>query len=376
MMIEHTDILHALDHDIPLKEKLVCTHEAIKQHFPFIARIAITIYDPVTTVLKTYLHSSEGDSPLDNYQALLDDAPSLKALLKKGQPRVINNMLTFEDNSHEHTRRIGRSGYASSYTMPMFHNNRFFGFIFFNSRETNSFKPKVLYELDMIGHMLSLMVVNELESVRTLIAAIKTTGHITHLRDPETGGHLDRMSHFSRLIAASLAEKYSLDDDRIEHIFMFAPLHDIGKIAIPDRILLKEGRLDEHEMIIMRTHAQKGRDIIDELLANFGLDNFNHIDVLRNIIEFHHEAINGSGYPSCIKGDAIPIEARIVAVADVFDALTSRRPYKAAWSNDSAFEELKQLSGTKLDPDCVDALESNRSEVETIQQQFRENMFG
>ena len=375
-MDEHKDILSALDFDIPLKEKLVCTHEAIKQHFPFIARIAITIYDPLTTVLKTYLHSSEGDTPLSHYQTRLDDAPSLKALLEKGQPRVINNMLTFEDDTHEHTRRIGRAGYASSYTMPMFHNSRFFGFIFFNSRQINSFKPEVLYELDMIGHMLSLMVVTELESVHTLLAAIKTTGHITHLRDPETGSHLDRMSRYSHLIAINLADQYNLDDEYIEHIFLFSPLHDIGKIAIPDHILLKEGSLDEHEMSIMRTHAQQGRDIIDELLKNFSLENFYHIDILRNIIELHHEAIDGSGYPSGIKGDDIPLEARIVAVADIFDALTSRRPYKTAWSNDRAFEKLNQLAGTKLDQDCVDVMVSKRSEVEAIQQQFRENQFG
>lgn len=375
-MSDHKDILGALDFDIPIKEKLICTHEAIKQHFPFIARIAITIYDPVTTVLKTYLHSSEGELPLRNYQAHLDDAPSLKALLENGKTRVINNMLTFEDTSHEHTRRIGRSGYASSYTMPMFHNSRFFGFIFFNSKEINSFKPEVLYELDMIGHMLSLMVVTELESIHTLLAAIKTTGHITHLRDPETGSHLDRMSRYSRLIAVSLADQYNLDDDYIEHIFLFSPLHDIGKIAIPDHILLKAGNLDEHETAIMHTHAQKGSDIIDALLKNFSLENFYHIDILRNIIELHHEAIDGSGYPTGIKGDGIPLEARIVAVADVFDALTSQRPYKSAWTIDLAFDELNQLAGTKLDKSCVKALVSNRSAVESIQKQFSENQFG
>ncbi len=375
-MSDHKDILGELDFDIPLKEKLICTHAAIKQHFPFIARIAITIYDPVTTVLKTYLHSSDGDSPLNNYQARLEDAPSLKALLEKGKPRVINNMLTFEDGTHEHTRRIGRSGYASSYTMPMFHNSRFFGFIFFNSKQINSFKPEVLYELDMIGHMLSLMVVSELESVHTLLAAIKTTGHITHLRDPETGSHLDRMSRYSRLIAVNLAEQYHLDDDYIEHIFLFSPLHDIGKIAIPDHILLKPGSFDESETAIMHTHAQKGREMIDELLKNFSLENFYHIDILRNIIELHHEAIDGSGYPGGVKGDDIPLEARIVAVADVFDALTSRRPYKEAWSIDRAFDELNQLAGSKLDGNCVKALVSNREAVASIQQQFSENQFG
>lgn len=375
-MPDHEDIYTALNRNIPLKEKLVCTHEAIKQLFPCIARIAVAIYDPDTNVLKTYLHSSGDTNPLENYQALLDDAPSLKAIFRQGRPRVINNMLTFENPEHEHTRRIGRAGYAASYTMPMFNNGVFFGFVFFNAFETDAFTPEVLHELDPIGHMISLMLINELESVHTLSAAIRTTGHITHLRDPETGSHMDRMSRFSRLIAASLAGEYALDDDYIEHIFMFSPLHDIGKIGIPDRILLKPGKLTEQETRVMHTHTSVGREIIDDLLANFALDNLAHADVLRNIAAYHHEAVNGSGYPEGRSGNQIPLEARIVAVADVFDALTSRRVYKEAWSNERAFEALKELAGQKLDSKCVDALIENRDEVEKIQQQFKEDSIG
>ena len=375
-MPEHKDIYTALNKDMPLREKLVCTHEAVIKLFPCVARIAVAIYDPDTTVLKTYLHSSGDTNPLDNYQVLLDDAPSLKEVLKQGQPRVINNMLTFEDAKHEHTRRIGRAGYAASYTMPMFNNGVFFGFVFFNAYETDSFTPEVLHELDPIGHMISLMLINELESVHTLSAAIRTTGHITHLRDPETGSHMDRMSRFSRLIAASLADEYELDDDYIEHIFMFSPLHDIGKIGIPDKILLKPGKLTEQEARVMRTHTRVGQEIIDDLLENFALNSLAHADVLRNIAAYHHEAVNGSGYPEGRSGDQIPLEARIVAVADVFDALTSRRAYKEAWSNERAFEALKELAGQKLDSKCVDALVRKRDEVEKIQQQFKEDSLG
>ena len=100
------------------------------------------------------------------------------------------------------------------------------------------------------------------------------------------------------------------------------------------------------------------------------------MDVLRNIAEYHHEAINGSGYPLGIKGDEIPLEARIVAVADVFDALTSVRPYKEAWDNDKAIETLRQLAGETLDQDCVNALINNMDQVEEIQKQFNESLYG
>lgn len=374
-MSEHNDALEDLNKLIPLHEKLIATHKSISEFFPFIVRIAIAAYDPKTSLLKTYLHSSDGDNPLEHYQASIDDAPSLKKMLESGLPRVINNMVTFESGEHEHTIRIGRQGYAASYTMPMFDNGAFFGFIFFNSDKTDVFDESVLRQVDIFGHLISLMVMNELTSVSTLAAALKTTSSITHLRDPETGSHLDRMSRYSRLIARTIADKHELNDDYIEHIFMFSPLHDIGKIGIPDEILLKSERLNRSERTIMNSHTQLGRKMIDELLENFGLSGIGQINMLRNIAEFHHESINGRGYPLGIQGEEIPLEARIVAVADVFDALTSKRPYKDAWSNVDAVQELIKLAGEKLDQECVEALIHNLEEVEKIQQQFKENRF-
>lgn len=375
-MTEHYDALDELNKHASLQEKLIATHKSIRELFPFVVRIAIAIYDPETSVLKTYLHSSGEDNPLDNFQAYLDDAPSLKAILTKGLPRVVNNMVTFEDGQHEHTKRIGRQGYAASYTLPMFNNGVFFGFLFFNSDQKDVFSEKVLRQIDVYSHMISLMVINELTSIQTLSAMVKATGRITHVRDPETGSHLDRMSRYSRIIASALADKYHLNDEYIEHIFMFSPLHDLGKISIPDNILLKPDKLNKNETTIMQTHARKGREMIDDLLENFGLDNIEHMDMLRNIAEFHHETINGKGYPTGLKGDDIPIEARIVAVADIFDALTSERPYKEAWDNSKAFDYLLGLAGEALDKDCVNALINNIVQIEDIQKQFAQDGFG
>jgi len=183
------------------------------------------------------------------------------------------------------------------------------------------------------------------------------------------------MSCYSRLIAKALVDKHDLDDEYIEHVFMFAPLHDIGKIAIPDSILMKPAQLDDDESQIMRTHSKKGREMINEIINNFGLDSINQLNILRNIAEYHHEAVNGTGYPYGKTSKDIPLEARIVAVADVFDALTSRRPYKEAWSNDEAFASLQQLADQKLDHDCVKALIEHREEVEQIQQRFKEDYY-
>ena len=375
-IFSHNDTLHDLAQKSSLRDKLTATHRSINEIFPFIARISIAIYDAQTKVLKTFIDSSGEDHPLDHYQSLLVDAPSLNSVYERGTPRVVNDLDIFKKGKHKHTKKINEQGYAASYTMPMYNEDIFIGFLFFNANAKNVFDENVLRQLDIYGHMISLLVINEFSSIQTLTAAIKTTGKLSHLRDPETGGHLDRMSRYSRLIANALADKHKLNDAYIEHIFMYAPLHDIGKIGIPDRILLKEGPLNEEEWHVMQTHARIGREMIDDLLENFGLVNFEDVDVLRNIAEFHHEKVNGTGYPAGIESEQIPLEARIIAVADVFDALTSVRCYKEAWSNEKAIEMLKNLAGESLDKECVAALIQNMNDVVEIQKQFAEDNFG
>jgi HD-GYP domain-containing protein (c-di-GMP phosphodiesterase class II) len=373
---KHLDTLEALNADGPLRSRIREIHFAVRSFMPFVARIAVAIYDPKTTILKTFVHSSEGDDPLPHYQAPIGEVPSLKALIHEGRPRVIQNMLTFETAESEHARRLGRAGYAASYTMPIFANGVFVGFVFFNSREPDVFNESALAQLDVFGHLVSLLVIQELSAAQTLSAALESARHMVNARDAETGSHLDRMSRYARLIAHELAERKGLDDEYIERIQAYATLHDIGKIGIPDTILLKAESLTESEQAVMHTHSHRGLAIIDELVTNFGLGSLPDIELVRNIALYHHERMDGSGYPHGLLGEAIPLEARIVAVADVFDALTSRRPYKEAYANDLAFATLRELAGVKLDADCVQALVDNRAEVERIQAKIRENIVG
>lgn len=372
-MTQHTDVLSALNSNVPLPAKLRAIHQQLNEQLPFIDRIAVATYDPKTDLVKTFIHSSQHSNPLSNYQEKLSASESLEQIVKTGAPRVTNDLAIYAHGTQEHTRRIAEQHYGSSYTLPMFADNVFFGFVFFNSYGKDMFVPTVLPTLDVFGHLIASLITNELMLIKTLFSTLKTARDMTNERDPEIGGHLDRMSRFARVIAKELAEKFNFDDEYIEHVFLFAPLHDIGKIGVPDRILLKPGKLNADEYAEMKTHAIKGRQIIDTLLLNYGLNSVQRIDVLRNIAEYHHEQFDGTGYPEGLKGTSIPIEARIVAVADVFDALTSRRSYKEAWSNDDAFAALEKLSGQQLDPDCVRALVKNRAQVETIQQRFNEN---
>lgn len=374
-MSDRQDTLEALNRHAPLSEKLKTLHDALTKRFEFINRVAVAIYDPKTDELKTFIHSSGEANPLAQYQAKLSKARSLQEIRESGKPRVVNDLTVFAKGAHEHTSRIAAQGYGASYTVPMYFNGDFFGFVFFNSYRKNVFDEEVLRLLDMFAHLISLVVLGELTSLRTLISTVHAARNFANLRDTETGAHIDRMSRYARIIARELAPKYGFDDEYVEQVFLFAPLHDIGKIGIPDSILLKAGLLNVSEREVMKTHSQKGRQLIDNMLRDFGLGSFQYLNILRNIAEYHHETLDGEGYPHGLRGNDIPIESRIVAVADVFDALTSRRPYKEAWNMDDAFQELRKLAGSKLDPDCVEALIKNRPQLEEIRSRFQENPF-
>ena len=181
-------------------------------------------------------------------------------------------------------------------------------------------------------------------------------------RDPETGAHLLRMAHYSRLIARELG----LSPAEQEMILDAAPMHDIGKVATPDNILLKPGKLDPEEFAIMREHAAIGFEILDGSTSPF-------LQMAAVIALSHHEKFDGSGYPNHLVGEAIPLVGRIVAVADVFDALTSERPYKKAWELDRAVDFLKENSGSHFDPVCVSAFLSRMDEALEIKARFQDD---
>jgi len=175
----HTNILGNLNDNQTGQKKLPEIHNALSIMFPFIHRVAIALYD---------------------------------------------------DGIHEHTVKIKKQGYQASYTLPFYQAGNFLGFIFFNSFEKNCFTSNVLNILDVYGHLIS--------TIKSMLAALRTANEMVHFKDPETGSHLERMSRFSRIIAKELSTlgKYNFDDKYIEDIFIYSPLHDVGKISIPDNI--------------------------------------------------------------------------------------------------------------------------------------------
>ncbi len=221
---------------------------------------------------------------------------------------------------------------------------------------------------DALSVLVSRCIINETLRVREVeleearADAIRRLGTASEYRDNETGMHIMRMTHFS----TSIAKAMGLPQEMRDLLAICAPMHDVGKIGIPDAILLKPGRLSPDEYELMKTHTEIG----SRLLA--GSDTL--IQTAKEIAACHHEHWDGGGYPAGLKGEAIPLLARICAVADVFDALTSARPYKNPWPVNEAVDWVRQQSGTHFDPQVVAAFEIAMPEILRIRQLYRDDI--
>lgn len=193
------------------------------------------------------------------------------------------------------------------------------------------------------------------------LQVIQRLGRAAEYKDNETGLHVMRMSHYS----ATLARAYGFSSAQADDLLNAAPMHDVGKIGIPDSILLKPGKLTEEEFAVMKRHPLIGAEII-------GQSNAPLLQLAHSVALYHHEKWDGSGYPYGLVGDAIPIEARLVAMADVFDALTSTRPYKKAWTVEAALEHIQQQSGKHFDPRVVELVMQELPAILEIKERWAE----
>jgi len=197
----------------------------------------------------------------------------------------------------------------------------------------------------------------------TRFEIIRRLGRAAEFRDNESGLHVIRMSHYSRL----LAEAYGGSDEWVENVYNASPMHDIGKLGIPDSVLLKPDKLDADEWTLMKKHTEYGAEIIGDHPSEL-------LQMSREIALTHHEKWDGSGYPKGLKGEEIPLEGRIVALADVFDILTTDRPYKKAWTVEDTVKLIDQCAGTHFDPDLVPMFHAVMPEILDIKEQCVETV--
>jgi putative two-component system response regulator len=189
---------------------------------------------------------------------------------------------------------------------------------------------------------------------------VQRLSYAAEYKDEDTGTHIKRMSNY----AAAIARKMGLPDKTVEIILYASPMHDIGKIGIPDRVLLKPAKLDPEEWEIMKTHTTIGASILHGSDAEF-------IKLAEVIALTHHEKWDGTGYPKGLKGHEIPMAGHITAIADVFDALVSKRPYKEAFPVEKAFQIIKDSRGTHFKPELVDVFFSVQQEILDIKEHYK-----
>jgi HD-GYP domain-containing protein (c-di-GMP phosphodiesterase class II) len=315
------------------------------------------LYDVDLDLLKTFVSSNGPNDSLVRYEAHLDDVPSLRELMEQRRSRVVDDIDQQFTAPSIHTDWLKSQRYRASYTLPVYHGETLAAFLFFDSRQVGVFTAEVTAFLDLFAELAAQLYLHRASAVRTLIGAVNLACGLASQRDVETGQHLRRIGLYARLIARRLAPQLGLSDEFIEYLHLLAPLHDIGKVGIPDRILLKPGRLDADELIEMRSHVERGVVMVDHMIADLGLGDDCAATMMRNIVAGHHERCDGSGYPRGLAGEQISLEARIVAVADVYDALSTVRHYKPAWEPSRYAAELRrQAAAGMIDGACVEAL--------------------
>jgi len=302
---------------------------------------------------------------------------SLYDLIESKKP-MINNDLENEFKKRPKSSSLyllSQEDIKSNLILPLTMGNTAFGFLFLSSRRKDFFTINHLHLAEKIVYEIKGLL-NRTYFTKVVFSKI-TSGfsELVEKKDNETGEHISRMVKYSTLLANKVIEKnhpdYQIQERTVLEIERNAAVHDIGKVGIPDSILKKPGKLTEEEWEIMRTHPNIGGDIFKSIRDGLKVFDPELYKVSEDITRYHHEKWNGEGYPEGLKAHDIPLVARIVSVADVFDAISSKRIYKDAFDVNESFEMLKQMSGKNLDPFLVDVFIESSDEVLKIYNKYK-----
>ncbi|HBC2018712.1 TPA: HD-GYP domain-containing protein [Vibrio cholerae] len=347
--------------------------EKIRVELPDIQRISFALYDEKKDSIKTCADSSPVSHDFVHYELPLANLPSLQQSKESGALRIIHDLANQAKSHTPHNRWLLEQQYCSSLVKPVFDQHTFVGFLFFNASMSHYFSASVVERLETYLSLIQQSICGEYALIHQLVDHVHqietpSPEHWLHIKQ-----HKERISRYARIIALDVADQYALDDELIENISQFATCHDLGKLALPADLLQKRASLANHEKEQVHNHIEYGIDLLNEVIAKLGTPHHPCLAVLREIMAYHHEFLDGSGYPFGLVSDQIPIPARIIAVANIFDALTAHRPYKQAQSIPHALLELeKMVSDGKLDRHCVNALRENQEELKEIVARFPE----
>ncbi|MCH4888658.1 HD domain-containing protein [Acidaminobacter sp. JC074] len=340
-------------------------YDNLKPFIPY-DRIGIAVITPDGMAVEAIKARSSNEIVLGRGYKLDFSKTSLMKVIEDHDIRIINDLDDYliKHPKSESTRLMIEENMKASMTLPLFHEEKAVGVVFFSSTAKDVYLEEHKRFLINIANALGTSMENSFVYENMMISTVRSFAKMVESKDNVTGNHIDRISYYSGFVAKKLVGDFEeIDDDFIRRIKRLSPLHDIGKVSIPDNILNKPGRLDDDEMTIMKTHSLHGAEVLEELLGSVGDVEFK---MAADIAKYHHEKINGMGYPEGLEGDAIPLAARIVALVDVFDALTSERPYKKAFDFEQAIDILKKDAGSHFDQVIVDRLMEHLEEFEAL----------
>ncbi len=372
-------LMENLSKNIPFKDILEYIYNTFSDYIPY-THIGVALIDEdKQTITASYAASGKHHKNLPSRvlgsKVSLRET-SLSPIIESGKERIINDLEEYVKGRplKEYNKILLEEGIRSSITFPLKNNDDAVGIIFFSSNTKNVYKNHHIRFLRTLANSIVLSLEKDILMEDLVISSTLALAKLTEERDNETGEHLQRMKIYSKMLAKFLSkeEKYReiIDINYINDIERFAPLHDVGKVAIRDEILLKPGKLTKEEFEIMKTHATYGAKVLklaDDNLKKKGRSIFK---LAIEIAEGHHEKWDGSGYPYGKACEEIPISARIVAMADVFDALTSERPYKKPFSFEASVKMIVEGRGKHYDPELVDVFIKNLDEIRNKYMEF------
>lgn len=374
-------LMENLSKNVPFKDILEYIYNTFSQYIPY-THIGVALIDEKKKIITaSYAASGKYHENLPvrvlGSKVILKET-SLLSVIESGKERIINDLEEYLKGKplKDYNKILLEEGIKSSITFPLKNNNEVIGIIFFSSNTKNVYKNEHVRFLKTLANSIALSLEKDIFIEDMIISSTLALAKLTEERDNETGEHLQRMKIYSKMIAEFLSkeEKYKefIDISYINNIERFAPLHDVGKVAIRDEILLKPGKLTKEEFEIMKTHATFGAKVLrlaDDSLKKKGRSIFK---LAIEISEGHHEKWDGSGYPYGKAGEAIPLSARIVAMADVFDALTSQRPYKKPFTFEDSVKIITEGKGKHFDPEIIDVFIKNIDTIKDKYLEFRE----
>lgn len=300
------------------------------------------------------------------------DQTSLSELIKSKKPRIMND-IDFELKQRPNSpslRLIKEEGINSNMIVPLIIEDGVFGFIFFSSIHKNNYDKSSLNLAVSIAREIAIVIDKSYLTKKMFATVTRSFADLVEKKDTETGDHLDRMTEYSRIITEGLLNHkdpdYKVSRAFVNKIRNNAAVHDIGKIGVPDEILKKPGKLTDEEWKIMKLHPNMGAEVLINLKNDLKIFNRDFYSTAVEIANCHHEKWDGSGYPNGLKGKEIPLSARIIALADVFDALTSKRAYKKDFGFDESLDIIRDGSGSHFDPLLVEVFMKKLPEIKKI----------